>query len=91
MPIPWSYKPDPYTLYGMRVNISPDIPKMTLSKDVAVSEDFRIEMDRWMLDFFGVTNLIPDGQTIVMESIGCVAMNQRTYRQLRLAINANPT
>lgn len=79
----WSYVP--YTLYGMAVHIVPDTPKIILSKDVPVSEDFRIEMDRWMLEFFGITNLLDDGQVIAVGN-EAMLMNQRTYRQLKQAM-----
>lgn len=71
------------SLFGLRVQVTPDIPKMTLSKDVPVSPWLREEMDRWMLEFFGTTNLIPDGRAYVMEDPGIVIMNKRTYLQMR--------
>ena len=75
----------PQTLFGMRIQISPDVPKMTLSKDVPVSPEFRVEIDKWMLGFFGTTNIVPDGQALVMHHMNCVVMNERMYLQVRAA------
>lgn len=74
---------DPYTFNGMRVTISPDQPKMKLAPGDYVTPEFREEIDRWLLEFFGVTNLIPDGQ--VYQAGDYLMMNQRTWRNVKEA------
>lgn len=68
---------------GLNIRVVPDMPKMTLAKDVMVSPKFRAEIDAWMLGFFGTTNLIPDGQTYHMPSINVLTMNPRTYASFK--------
>lgn len=70
------------TLYGMVVIISPDHPKMQLSADCPVTPEFRVEMNLWMREFFGTTNLVPDGRSIVLTQQNRVVVNPRTYAQL---------
>lgn len=79
---------DKLTFRGCRVLISPDHPKMQLSEDCPVTPEFRKEMNAWMRDFFGVNNLIPDGQFLHCRDFaghnahgGFITMNIRTYRQ----------
>ena len=71
---------------GIKIQVSPDIPKMTLAKDVMVSPEFRAEIDAWMLWFFGTTNILPDGETYYMQSINVLAMNPRTFAALKQAV-----
>jgi hypothetical protein len=68
-------------LFGMQVVISPDVPKMRLSRDCPVSPEFRLEMNDWMLSFFGTTNLVADGQ--VFKTPDTLHMNPRTWEQLK--------
>lgn len=70
-------------LFGMKVFVSPDVPKMTLSEDVPVTPEFRAYIDAWMLSFFGTRNLLNDGQVIVIENQS-FHMNPRTYSQMKL-------
>lgn len=83
----------PLTFYGMRIVITQDRPKMQLSEDCPVTPEFRVEMNKWMLDFFGVDNLVPDGQVLkqtdpnnMLRSVAY--MNERTYIQLQKAMHA---
>ena len=71
---------------GMRIQVSPDIPKMTLAKDVMVSPEFRAEIDAWMLGFFGVTNILPDGQIYHMPGMHLLTMNPRTFAALKQTV-----
>ena len=70
------------TLYGLKVILSPDRPKMQLSKDCPVTDDFRKEINAWMVEFFGTTNIIPDGQMIMFNELGTVGINPRTHAAL---------
>ena len=72
---------------SIAVVLSPDHPKRTLAEDVPVSPEFRIEINQWMLGFFGTYNLLADGQTILMENDGKVFMNPRTYAALKLEMD----
>lgn len=59
-------------------------PKRTLAKDVPVSPDFRVEVDKWMLEFFGSTPLIPDGTMYAMQ--GMQVCNAKTFAMIKWAI-----
>lgn len=73
-------------LHGLLVNVIPDQPKMRLSEDVPVSDACREETNAWMLEFFGTTNLIPDGAFYNLP--GAVLMNPRTYAALKQRTSA---
>lgn len=79
---------NPQTIYGMRIFITADHPKMQLSEDCPVTPAFREEMNKWMLEFFGVKNLVPDGRVVYApspvwgETNQVAYMNQRTYNRL---------
>jgi hypothetical protein len=75
----------PQSLYGMKVVVSRDIPKMKLADGDYVTPEFRQEIDAWLLEFFGVTNLLPDGQVLSMQSANSVYMNPRTFAQFKAA------
>lgn len=68
---------------GARVYVTPDLPKMKLSPECPVTPDFRVEMDAWLLSFFGVSNTVPDGQGYQL--FGDLYMNPRTWSQVRAA------
>lgn len=67
---------------GMSINITPDIPKMKLAPGDYITPEFRKEIDEWLVSFFGVTNIVPDGKTMILENPGIVWMNPRTFKQL---------
>ena len=77
-------------LHGINITVSPDRPKMTLAEAVTVSPEFRAEINAWMLEFFGTTNLIPDGQTYHMPSMNMMTMNPRTYAAMRQQVKDTP-
>ncbi|MGC4396003.1 hypothetical protein [Hydrogenophaga sp. T2] len=70
-------------MLGVKVVVSPDLPKMVLSQDVPVTDEFRREIDAWMLDFFGTWNMLPDGECYTAGAV--VYMNPRTFARLRAA------
>lgn len=74
------------TMFGFKVFVLPDRPKMKLSPECPVTPDFRAEMDAWLLSFFGIENALKDGQSIVSETMRLVYVNPRTYQQLRSAV-----
>ena len=66
---------------GLKIQISPDLPKMQLSEDCPVSDEFRADINDWMKQFFGYSNIIEDGQilTTFAEQQQLLIMNPRTY------------
>lgn len=74
------------TLGGLEVVVVGDHPKMTLSPDVPVTDEFRAETNLWMLRFFGTTCLVKDGETIVSRVNGKVFVNARTLHELKLVM-----
>ncbi len=73
---------------GVRVHVTPDVPKMKLAPGDYVTEQCRRDTDEWLVRFFGVTNLIADGQVVGSPTKGEVYVNPRTYQRLRQAIAA---
>lgn len=73
---------------GFAIILSQDSPKMQLSERVkeVLSPEFIEETNAWMLGFFGVTNLLKDGETLVSEMLGTITMNPRTFQQLKAAL-----
>lgn len=73
--------------HGYRIVVTPDRPKMQLSARVCeVLTPAQIEdHNAWMLRFFGVTNMLSDGASMVIDMTRNVLMNPRTYEQLRKA------
>lgn len=59
------------TLFGMKIiesNLMPlTMPRMQLTPQLLVSEEFRIEFDQWLLQFFGSEPyiLIVSGSTLI--------------------------
>lgn len=74
-----------HSISGMRVVVHPDAPKLQLSARVCeiLNPDFIAEINAWMIDFFGTTNLLDDGQCYQMGDQ--LIMNPRTFAALRKA------
>lgn len=70
---------------GRRVYLTPHVRGMTPSPafQMLQSPELVAETDRWMLEFFGFKELVPDGQVLVNEMAGTLHMNANTYRKLR--------
>lgn len=69
-------------LFGMKIVVNDTrSPKRTLAKDVPVSPEFRLEIDKWMLEFFGSTPLIPDGAMYAMP--GMHVCNAKTFAAIK--------
>lgn len=68
------------TLFGMKIITNPHIPatipKRKLSVTVLVSDEFRVEFDAWLEEFFGkdLHFLILEGHTIVTVPENLVAL-----------------
>jgi hypothetical protein len=65
---------------GIDIHVRPDHPKRQLPEDMLLSPVFRAEFNRWLAEFFGMDNLIKDGEAI--QAGPRVFMNPRTYRAL---------
>jgi hypothetical protein len=72
----------PMMLNGLKMVEAPTFPKMTLAKDVAVSPEFREEIDTWMLEFFGTTCLLERGKAWVLEHQRTVVLHPDDYGAL---------
>lgn len=79
------FRSSPETCFGLKVFISPDVPKMQLSARVkeVLSPECISETNAWMLGFFGTENALDDGQVITSQMFGFIQMNPRTYREFR--------
>jgi hypothetical protein len=77
----------PMTMYGLKVYVQPDQPKMQLGEPVKqyLTPAQIADHNAWLLRFFGTTNMVPDGQYLLSEQFGFVSMNPRTYEQFRRA------
>lgn len=74
------------SLYGMKIIVSPDVPKMQLAPGDYVTPEFRKEIDAWLIEFFGTWNIIPDGDVLIMETTGLINMNPRMLARLKNAL-----
>lgn len=79
--------PSPGMLYGMRITLTPDTPKMQLGGAVReyLTPAMIADHNQWMLEFFGVDNVLADGDAAIVKD--CMYMNPRTYQQLRRTID----
>jgi hypothetical protein len=69
------------SIFGVPIVVTKDIPKMQLSEDCPVTPEFRIEINAWMVEFFGVYSTFEDGK--IWKSEGKLFMNPRTYATLK--------
>ena len=77
-------------LAGKRVVIKEDGPKMQLGPGNYVTPEFRKEIDLWLLDFFGTTNLMADNQVYHDKIHDLLYMNPRTYYRLKYVATGDP-
>lgn len=70
------------TLFGFKVIVTPDFPKMSLAPGDYVTKAYRDEIDAWLLSFFGTVNVVADGTSIVSQAGNFISMNPRTYAGL---------
>lgn len=90
----------PQTCFGRKVVVHQDQPRVQLGTERCltkygdevewVSPAMRAEMNAWLREFFGMTNLMKDGECFVLEMFNTITMNQRTYQQIRAALAATP-
>lgn len=63
------------------VVVSPDLPKIQISNDCPLSDDFRAEMNAWCLSFFGTANIVSDTEVLVV-GVRTLMVNPRTFKRL---------
>lgn len=78
-----------YTWNGITFQVVPDRPKMQLSADCPVTDDYRADTNAWMIRFFGTWNPLKDDEVI---EVNCDALgmaggrrmmcNPRTYAKI---------
>ena len=74
------------SLFGLEVHVAPDLPRMRLSEDCPCTPEYRAELNAWMLEFFGTTNPLDDGQVLdVTWPTRRLVMNLRTLAKLQAA------
>lgn len=75
------------SICGYKIIVAPDFPKMQCSPEFVrlQSPDLVAETNAWMLRFFGMRCMVPDGQVIMMDSTRNMTMSPRTFAQLRNA------
>lgn len=73
-------------LFGLAVHVSPDTPRMRLAEDCPCTPEYRVELNAWMLEFFGTTNMLKDGEVLeVSWPSQHLLMNPRTFAKLQAA------
>lgn len=73
---------------GIKIYVRPDHPKRQLPADVPCTPAYRVEFNAWLAEFFGMDNLIQDGQAL--QAGEWVMVNPRTYQALRQAPEFQP-
>jgi hypothetical protein len=76
-----TFPPRPGIFGGVKVVIAAETAKMKLSADLPVTDQFRKEIDDWMLKFFGTTCYVPEGQVITLDC-NTVIVHPRTYNEM---------
>lgn len=71
------------TMNGLKIVILQPTPKMKLSPDVPVTDEFRSAFNTWALEFFGVTYVVPKGQTVLDKMSGVLYVRADDYHNIR--------
>lgn len=65
---------------GYKVVTERPTPKMRLSEKVPVTDEFRAEINAWMIRFFGMAEpVVPKGQAIVIEINKTIMVREEDY------------
>jgi len=69
---------------GMKVNIARKItvPNFKINSEVKLIDEFRINIDKWCLEFFGGEQVESVQNGIVLNANGELIMNIQTYNAL---------
>ena len=68
---------------GFKIIVSPDLPKMTLGAGDFVTQEFRAQVDAWMLEFFCTKNLVSDDAPLVSEMMRCMWVTPNLLAKLK--------
>lgn len=78
-----------FTWFGVTFQIVPDRPKMQLSPDCPVTDDYRADTNAWMARFFGMWNPLEDNKVfeVNFDPLGMTGgrrliCNPRTYAKI---------
>lgn len=72
-----------FTLYGWKV-VMADLPKRQLSRHVEVTDEFRADFNKFLLDFFGYANTLGDETSIVKaEHLKTIFCSHKVYNTIR--------
>ena len=70
-------------LAGMKIIEAPTCPKYELPPEVIPGvpwpKGFREEINKWSLEFFGVTSIIPEGTAYIMSGNNIAIMNPKDF------------
>ena len=81
--VPANIYGDPTLIYGKRVVVNSAVtPKIQLSEDCPVSDDYRVEINQWMIEHFGMKYIIPDDQVLLIDN-DYFLMNPNAYEVFR--------
>lgn len=90
----WLYPPQ--ACFGLRVIVTPDQPRVQLGTKPCITKygdevewiraAARAEVNAWARAFFGLMNILKDGDYVIADKAGFVSMNPRTYEQFRQAV-----
>jgi len=75
-------------LFGRRVYITAAPPNMQCSPEFVRLQDYELvrSTNEWMAEFFGRTDLVPDGVVYDMPGENAIAMNAATWEKTRKAM-----
>jgi len=71
---------------GLGVFIAPPYQKVSLSRDVLVTDKFRAQFNEWAADFFGYGETLQDGQILTAKHLNSMTMNMATFNTLKAEI-----
>ncbi len=71
-------------LYGMRVIIAPEFPRIQVSSEFArlQSKELVDSTNAWMASFFGYQCAVPDGQALISKRDNTVFLSAKSFDQL---------
>lgn len=75
----------PMFIGGIALYVHPDHPRMQLSPDCPVTDDFRKETNEWMREFFGVENVLKDGAIYIDQATKRHYCTPRTFETFKQA------
>ena len=77
----------PPKIYGADIKVAGTFPKMQLSKEVEVTEEFRERFNEWLAGFFGYDCLVPQGEVIYDKINHVYYVHPANYEELKKALS----